>query len=264
MPYGRNGETRIYYEVSGEGPPLVLVHANPFDHNLWMYQIAHFSTWFTVIAVDIRGYGQSDKVATPFTLEDMASDILRVMERETADPAVLCGCSVGSRIVQSLTLDHPERVAALILVGGNSAPSSRYLHRIEGYAGPEPAAYQRFHMRQLFAPGFADGVLGRYLLETFAERQPKLSGRAIARVFRAANGTDLTPRLSSLSVPTLVINGEYDHSLKAGRRTARQIPGAVHRILPGTGHACCLEQPAGFDAFVIDFLKDLGRMSPLP
>ena len=63
---------------------------------------------------------------------------------------------------------------------------------------------------------------------------------------------------------TLVINGEYDHSLKAGRRTARQIPGAVHRILPGTGHACCLEQPAGFDAFVIDFLKDLGRMSPLP
>jgi len=55
-------------------------------------------------------------------------------------------------------------------------------------------------------------------------------------------------------VPTLVINGAFDHSLKAGQRTASLIPGAKHKVLPETGHACCIEDPAGFDALVLDFL----------
>ena len=61
MPYSTSNGVKIYYEVSGEGFPFVMIHANPFDHNLWMYQIAHFSTHFKVIAIDIRGYGRSDK-----------------------------------------------------------------------------------------------------------------------------------------------------------------------------------------------------------
>src|SRR5262249_41165032 len=71
MPYSTANRIRIYYEVSGEGLPFVMIHANPFDHNLWMYQIAHFSTYFKVIAVDIRGYGRSDKSTTPFSLKEM-------------------------------------------------------------------------------------------------------------------------------------------------------------------------------------------------
>jgi len=69
--YSTANGVKIYYEVSGEGFPFVMVHANPFDHNLWMYQIAHFSTYFKIIAIDIRGYGRSDKPTTPFSLEDM-------------------------------------------------------------------------------------------------------------------------------------------------------------------------------------------------
>ena len=65
--YSTANGLKIYYEVSGEGLPFVMVHANPFDHNLWMYQIAHFSTYFKVIAIDIRGYGRSDKPETPFS-----------------------------------------------------------------------------------------------------------------------------------------------------------------------------------------------------
>jgi pimeloyl-ACP methyl ester carboxylesterase len=59
----------------------------------------------------------------------------------------------------------------------------------------------------------------------------------------------------------LVINGEYDNSLKAGQRTASLIPGAVHKVLPKTGHACCIEDPAGFDTLVVDFLR-ANRLMP--
>jgi 3-oxoadipate enol-lactonase len=82
--------------VSGEGPPLVFVHANPFDHRLWLYQVAHFSPYFRCVSVDIRGYGRSDKVETPFSLADMKDDVLAVCRAEGITAAMFCGCSVGS------------------------------------------------------------------------------------------------------------------------------------------------------------------------
>jgi 3-oxoadipate enol-lactonase len=79
----------------------------------------------------------------------------------------------------------------------------------------------------------------------------------------AGNHTDTTPRLPGMKVPTLVINGEHDHSLAAGRKTASLVPGAVHKVLPDTGHACCIEDPAGFDRLVMDFLQSRGLMPSL-
>ena len=92
--YSTANGLKIYYEVSGEGFPFVMVHANPFDHNLWMYQIAHFSTYFKVIAIDIRGYGRSDKPTTPFTLKDMANDVLGVCGDERVNERVEGPCEV--------------------------------------------------------------------------------------------------------------------------------------------------------------------------
>jgi pimeloyl-ACP methyl ester carboxylesterase len=74
----------------------------------------------------------------------------------------------------------------------------------------------------------------------------------------------MTARLGSMKVPTLVINGEYDNSLAGGKKTASLIPGAVHRILPKTGHACNIEDPAGFDELVIEFLRAHGLMPLSP
>jgi 3-oxoadipate enol-lactonase len=258
--YSTASGVKIYYEVSGEGFPFVMVHANPFDHNLWMYQIARFSTYFKVIAVDIRGYGRSEKPTTPFSLRDMADDVLGVCRYEGVGQAILGGVSVGSGMAILLGLDHPEIFKAIILVGGSSGGGGSIDERIHGYTKVGIEQYHIQHLKELVAPEFAESRLGKYLLHTYVERDPWLSGESIGQIFRARGGTDLTPRLGTMRVPTLVINGEYDNSLKAGSRTASLIPGAVHKILPKTGHACCIEDPAGFDEFVIDFLRDHNLM----
>lgn len=263
MPKSHANGVDIHYEVAGVGPPMVLIHANPFDHNLWMYQIAHFSTWFKVIAVDIRGYGRSEKVTKAYTLKDMCNDVLGVMGDEAGAPAVLAGCSVGSSIAILLGLDYPEMFQAVILVGGNSGVSGRFEKRIDGYTRIGLGTYHIRHMRELVSAEFGQSRLGGYLLNTFVERQPRLIPEAIANVFRAGNSTDTTGRLAEFRVPVMVINGEHDHSLPAGQRTAGLIPGARHKILPGTGHACCIEDPAGFDALVIAFLEERGLMPAL-
>src|SRR3970282_2957217 len=96
MAYSRANGIDIWHEVTGDGPAMVLVHANPFDHNLWLYQIAHFSTWFKVVGIDIRGYGRSAKVLTPYTQADMCNDVIGVMDDLGISLAVLGGRSVGS------------------------------------------------------------------------------------------------------------------------------------------------------------------------
>src|SRR5919106_4068738 len=114
MPYSTANGIKIYFEVSGEGFPFIMIHANPFDHNLWMYQIAHFSTHFKVIAVDIRGYGRSDKPTTAFTLKDMTDDVLGVCRDENVKEAILGGGSACPGKALLLRLDHSETVKALI------------------------------------------------------------------------------------------------------------------------------------------------------
>ncbi|HEY9548990.1 MAG TPA: alpha/beta fold hydrolase [Kiloniellaceae bacterium] len=85
MPYSVNQGVRIHYEVYGEGPPIVMVHANPFDHRMWMYQATHYSAFHKVIALDIRGYGRPDKPEAAFTLQDMTADVLQVCADEAVD-----------------------------------------------------------------------------------------------------------------------------------------------------------------------------------
>ena len=87
MPICPVNGLKIYYEVSGEGFPLVLIHANPFDRRLWIYQVAHFSAFFKVINVDLRGYGYSDKPASPTSIVEMGEDVVGVCRQDGALPA---------------------------------------------------------------------------------------------------------------------------------------------------------------------------------
>ncbi len=264
MPLSRANGVDIWYEVSGEGPPLVLVHANPFDHDLWLYQRARFSTWFRVIAVDIRSYGRSARVETPFTIDDMTDDVWGVMADTRAVPAVIMGISVGSRIVMKMAIDRPRDVAAVIAVGSGSEPrGANFDRRIAGYEGPDLPAYHARHLRELVAPGFPATRLGAHLLAMFSERDPTLSGKAIAQGFRALAVSDVTEGCRGLDVPVLVVNGAFDNALPRGRAMAEILPRGRHVTIAGTGHACCLEDPAAFDAAAIDFLR-AEKLMPAP
>jgi pimeloyl-ACP methyl ester carboxylesterase len=221
-----------------------------------MYQTARFSQFFKVVTIDIRGYGLSDKPETPFTLADMTADVLGVCKSEGIDSAIFGGCSVGSGIALLIAIDHAEMAQALILVGGASKGGGNIQKRINGYTSDDLAGFRIAHMKELFAPSFSETPHGRWVLNMFSENSAMLSGDSIAHIFRSREGCDMSGRLTDIRCPTLVINGEYDTSLEPGREAAAGIPGARHVVIPGTGHACCIEDPAAFDAPVIAFLKD--------
>jgi 3-oxoadipate enol-lactonase len=256
MPYASRNNVKTYYEVSGEGFPLVLVHANPFDRRMFMYQVAHFSTFFKVINIDLRGYGYSDKPAIPITMTDLCDDVVAVCLQEGAREALFLGVSVGGVMGLQLGLDHPELFKALILVGCSSMPGDRYQSRIDGYMNEGVSAYHIQHLTSLVRKGFPQTKLGKYLLGMHTEMDARLSAPAIAEIFHALQNRDLTARLPELKMPVLIVNGEFDNSLKRSQQMSTKIAGAEHRIIPGAGHACCLEDPVTFDEIVLSFLKN--------
>jgi len=197
MPYCKVNDIKIYYEVSGEGFPIILIQANPFDHRLWMYQIAHFSTFFKVIAVDIRGYGRSDKPASETSVSEMAEDVIGVCRQEGVKEAILCGISVGGNLVLQMALDHPDLCRALIMVGCGSGPSPHQT-RAEGYMNQGVAQYHIQHLRHLVSREFAVTKLGDYLLRLFTDTDPRLKPESLRAIFNALEVKYLSPRLGEL------------------------------------------------------------------
>lgn len=259
MAFSTATGVKIYYEVSGEGPAFVFVHANPFDHRLWLYQVAQFSSYFRCVSVDIRGYGRSEQVETPFTLADMMDDVLGVCRTEGITSAIFCGCSVGSGIALLTGLDHPEMTKAVILVGGSSRGSAGVRRRADEFGRAKSVTeLMPDFLREVVAPGFPATDHGRWILSLFAETAHTLSPLAISQQLRARGACDMSGRLKDLTPPLLVINGAHDNSLPGGRETVAGVKGAQHVVLPGTGHACCIEDPHAFNGAVIGFLRQHG------
>ena len=184
-----------------------------------------------MVAIDIRGYGRSDKPETPFTLGDMADDVLAVCTQEKIARAVFMGVSVGSGMSLLIGLDRPEMCDAVILVGGSSKGGADIGGRVTGYTSADLRGYQRSHIRELVAPGFCDTKLGAWVLDLFSEKAHELSGQCIAQIFRAREACDMRDRLTDEAADA----GDQRRArrvVQRGGETASMIPGAQHVVLP--------------------------------
>ena len=115
-------------------------------------------------------------------------------------------------------------------------------------------------MEDTVSKGFATSERGRHLLDMFETNAPNLEPEAIVKMLQARAPVDLLPILPDIRKPLLVVNGEFDSAVNEGRRVASLVPGAEHHMLPGAGHACCLEDPAAFNARAMAFLSKYGLL----
>ena len=109
----------LYYERMGRsGPIMAFLHPNPMDQSCWLYQMAHLSTWYRCIAIDLPGYGRSPKAARGLNMDDLAEACWAAIDDiEASQRAVLVGCSVGSAVVHYMHLQQPQPTRAVVLSG---------------------------------------------------------------------------------------------------------------------------------------------------
>ena len=127
MPLLSVNDTEIYYEVHGQGRPLLFLSETHCDGEVWkIHQVPEFSRDHRVIIMDYRGTGQSGKPSIPYTTQMFADDAMALLDHLEASEAVVCGHSMGGRVAQLMALDHPSRIKALILAStGASFPETK-------------------------------------------------------------------------------------------------------------------------------------------
>jgi pimeloyl-ACP methyl ester carboxylesterase len=263
VPKVRVNDIQLYYEVHGQGEPLVLIMGLGGSTRGWDMQIPTFSREFQVVAFDNRGSGRSDKPATRYTIRMFADDTAGLMDALGIASAHVYGQSMGGFIAQELALSYPQRVRTLVLgstsCGGRQAvaasPEHLTIMASLGTLRPEEAAEKNLPL--LYSAQFIarkrGELVARFLVE--AELRPPLD--AFARQAQAIMGHNAYDRLPQLRCPTLVISGSEDKIIPAENSSilARRIPGAELVVLPKAGHGYPVECADESNAIVLDFLR---------
>lgn len=259
MPFCEGTDTRVHYETGGDGPVLLMLNGLVASAFLWPRAwLDRFERAYTVVRVSNRGTGHTaagDRV----TIEAMAADALAVLDLVGADRAHVLGYSMGGMVAQSLTLSHPERVAALVLcsttTGGAADAHPEFLGALAGAGGSaERAAGSFFHL--LAGPGFLEtnpqvvDELATGWLEAPTRAETTPAQLAAAATF------DVRERLSELDKATLVLHGTEDRLIvpAAGERLASLIAGARLEIFHGAGHLLPFEVPERSGVLIQEFL----------
>ena len=243
-----SGDTKIFYQVEGQGPPLVLLHPFPANHNFWKPAAALLSARYQLIMPDLRGHGASAPGEGPATMEKHTADLLRVCEAAGVQRAIFMGDSIGGYIMFEFWRRHRERMQALILCDTKAQAdtpeaSAARLKSAEGVLKHGPDA-------------FLDEMVQKLLGATTKAQRPDLvaiarkmlgesSPAGITAVQRGmAERPDSVPTLKTITVPTLIMVGEEDTLTPvADAELMRQhIKSSRLEKVPRAGHYAPFEQ----------------------
>ena len=257
---------QLYHEVAGNGTPLIMIHAGIADSRMWDGEFAFFAESFRVLRFDMRGYGRSLPTEGEFNIQDDLCTLLDVLG--IREPLILMGCSIGAGLAIDFALEEPEHVAALVLVGGSPAgfeidsagPDDLFSLSEKAFEAGDVDRVAELDMQIWF-----DGV-GRSEHDVDSAVRAKAFEMAclvadhelkgIGKHVRKSVVTPTAERLHELTMPVLVVVGEYDLPFLqfAADFLVEQVAGASKVVIPNAAHLPNMEHPKLFGARVGDFL----------
>jgi pimeloyl-ACP methyl ester carboxylesterase len=260
-----NGQD-IYYEIHGEGPPLILIMGIGYDATLWsLHQVPVLSQEFKVIVFDNRDSGRSSQATDSYAIEDMADDVAGLMDGLQIEKAHVLGISMGGMIALEFALRYPDRLDKLILTGTGGAAGSAMFDPITvmNFVKQHDAEGMTFASQQFLWLFSSDFLRNHQAVEEtlamLASNPNPVSPDAFARQSAAYVQHDALDRIGKINASTLVITGEKDRLTPPwiGRELAEAIPGATFHLVegPGSSHVLPLERPEEFNRIALSFLQ---------
>lgn len=247
----------LAYEVSGEGPPLLFIHGLGSCALDWEHQVPAFAKSHQVITCDLRGHGNSDKPAGPYSIKMFAADAEGLLRALGIQSAHVVGVSLGGGIAFQLAADAPALVKTLTVV--NSAPEM-ILHTFKERLG----LWTRFFivwtmgiakMGAVIAPRLFPSPDHAALRDSFVQRFSRNDKRAYLAALRALVGWSVTARLGAIACPVLVISADQDYTPLALKEAyVAKMPEARLVVIPDSRHGVPMERPEQFNAVLTEFL----------
>jgi 3-oxoadipate enol-lactonase len=251
----------LHVEVAGpsDAPPMLFIHPNPLDSASWLYQMAHFSTWYRCVAVDLPGYGRSPAAGSDVTMTDIAGAVWQALDRAVGSsaPAVLVGCSIGSHIAEHMYHLRPDDTRALVLSGTGWDPVRAYIPRRVAQYSELGIEARRHHAMDILSPAFRSTPMASWLADLVTERNAATDVATIISMFETRTEPDPDWFFERLDAPVLILTGTEDAAHASAFMLRARLPNCRLRAIAGAGHACYFEQPWTFDAEVLAFLDDI-------
>jgi len=244
----KSDDTEIVYHALGSGPPVVLLHPFPANHEFWLPVAESLSTRYRVILPDLRAHGDSGAGEGPVTMEKLAADISRVMDEAEIGRAPLVGVSIGGYALFEFWRKHRGRVAALGLCNTKAPADSA-----EARAGRLQAAND---VLERGTEPFFESMVPRVFAKTTRQMRPdlvegalrmmrKMSAEDVAQVQRGmAARPDSVDILKTINVPTLLVTGDEDilTGVNEAELMRQHIPNSELRVIARAGHYSPWEQ----------------------
>lgn len=258
------GDIELAVHDAGQGKPVVLLHGFPLEHSMWEAQIEALSKSQRVLAFDLRGFGQSDVAPGTATMAQMADDVAAALDAlQVAEPAVVCGLSMGGYVAWQFWARHRPRLAALVacdtraVADTDEAKANRYQLVERILADGADAAWQAMHTKL-----FGEQTIKQRpeLVERSRQAAARNSPEGLAAALRGmAERESMSQRLAEIDVPTLVLVGEHDAISPPAEMEgiAGQIAGAEFVVIPQAGHLAPLENPGAVNQALRAFLAKL-------
>lgn len=267
MPSTNSNGIDLYYEVHGEGEPLLLIMGLSLNSKSWFRTLPALSDHYKVIIFDNRGVGLSGKPNTPYSIELMAEDARAVLDAAGVETAHVYGISMGGMIAQRLALKYPERVRSLILgcttsggekhVQPSADVSMLMLSRASSIETPEEMAWATAPI--LYSQAFIENQ--RELVAEDIQKRIELPILPYAYMLQlqACLAHDTYHEIEQIKASTLVIHGDEDKLVpyENGITLAEKIPNAEFMTIQGAGHIYVTEANDLVNKRVLDFLKNL-------
>ena len=265
--------TRLYYEMAGEGHPLILNHGGLVDNHLWDDQFDEFAKHFKTIRYDMRGFGGSGIIKNGMEPYSMERDLFSLLQFLDIQKTYILGLSMGGALSIDFTLEYPEMIDALITVGaGLSGFEEDVPEELKAMFGEEEEAFKRGDIARSVEISLQIWTDGPF--RTAAQVNPQVRERVRAMTtHNLERGDDqevhplhLEPpaagRLSEIHVPTLVIVGgdDVEFILKIADKLEKDIAGAKKLMIPHTAHHLNMEKPQEFNRVVIEFLEHVNTV----
>jgi pimeloyl-ACP methyl ester carboxylesterase len=269
MPIVSVNSSELYYEESGEGYPLLLLHGLGSSGADWWFQTPAFAPHFRVILPNLRGHRQSSTLRGPISIYTLTADVAKLMETMEIPQAHMLGLSLGGAVAQLMAIHFPAKVNKLILV--NTFARLRPTSLRETYTLARRVVVSRF-----LPPITTAKVVARDLFpkpDQAALRDEVLSRIGVNDVasYRylvdAIRRFDSRAQLHRIMASTLLITGDRDVVVPRGcqQQLVRGIRQVLWHIVRDSGHATPVDQPEEFNRVVLEFLKDEGgRMKDEP
>jgi 3-oxoadipate enol-lactonase len=252
----------------GTGPPVVFLHGYPLDHRMWEPQLESLAQERRIVLIDLPGFGLAADGPVPDTLSGFARALNVALAAHVPGPVVVVGHSFGGYVALQLYRDFPEHFAGLVLTNTRSEPDNdearaRRMATVRRLEVSSESLDVDATVRSLLSP--TAWTAGGPLVESVREIVRGARSRAVIPTLKAIAGRpDLTPVLSTIRVPTLVVWGEEDQLIPPPQTQSMvdRIAGARGVAIPGAGHLPSLEAPRPFTDALKVFLGHAARTRP--